>query len=151
MAAAIGAVCGLVAITPASGYVGPVAAIAIGILGGAVTYLAVFIRGKAIKIDDTLDVWAGHGIGGLTGAILTGFFAEKAINAAGNNGLLFGNPHQLLVQVIAVVAVGIYSFVATWIILKVLGMMGLPLRVSAKEEAEGLDTAVHGEAGYQFN
>ncbi len=151
MAAAIGAVCGLVAITPASGYVGPVAAIAIGILGGAVTYLAVFIRGKAIKIDDSLDVWAGHGIGGLTGAILTGVFAEKAINAAGNNGLLFGNPHQLLIQVIAVAAVGLYSFFATWIILKVLGIVGFPLRVSAKEEVEGLDTAVHGEAGYRIS
>ena len=108
MAAAIGAVCGLVAITPASGYVGPIASIAIGILGGAVTYLAVHFRGKKIKIDDTLDVWAGHGIGGLTGAVLTGVFAEKAINAGGNNGLLFGNPHQLLVQITAVIAVGIY-------------------------------------------
>ncbi|MBI3573747.1 ammonium transporter [Candidatus Kaiserbacteria bacterium] len=150
MAAAIGAVCGLVTITPASGFVGPVASIAIGILGGAVTYLAVFIRGRAIKIDDTLDVWAGHGIGGLTGAVLTGFFAEKAINAAGNNGLLFGNPHQLLVQIIAVVAVGVYSFITTWIILKGLALARFPLRVTAEEEAEGLDVAVHGEAGYRF-
>ncbi len=149
MAAAIGSVCGLVAITPASGYVGPVAAIAIGILGGAVTYLAVYIRGRAIRIDDTLDVWAGHGIGGLTGALLTGIFAEKAINAGGNNGLLFGNPHQLWVQLIAVVAVGIYSFVATWVILKVLAAIKLPLRVTAEEEEMGLDLAVHGEAGYR--
>jgi Amt family ammonium transporter len=150
MAAAIGAVCGLVAITPASGYVGPVASIAIGILGGAVTYLAVYIRGRAIKIDDTLDVWAGHGMGGLTGAILTGVFAEKAINAAGADGALFGNPHQLVVQLIAVVAVGIYSFVATWVILKVLSLVRFPLRVSQKEEAEGLDMAVHGEAAYRM-
>src|SRR3989338_2568207 len=149
MAAAIGAVCGLVAITPASGYVGPVAAIAIGILGGAVTYLAVHFRGKTIKIDDTLDVWAGHGIGGLMGALLTGVFAEKAINAAGNNGALFGNPDQLLVQLIAVAAVGIYSFVATYIILKVLSVM-LPLRVSPSEEETGLDIAEHGEAGYRI-
>ncbi|MEK7107151.1 MAG: ammonium transporter, partial [Patescibacteria group bacterium] len=120
MSAATGAVCGLVAITPASGFVGPVAAIAIGIIAGVVTYAAVWIRTKKTKIDDTLDVWAAHGIGGLTGAVLTGFFAEKIINSAGNNGLLFGNPHQLLVQVIAVVAVGIYSFVATWLILKLL-------------------------------
>jgi Amt family ammonium transporter len=150
MAAAIGAVCGLVAITPASGYVGPVASIAIGILGGAITYLAVHIRGRAIRIDDSLDVWAGHGIGGLTGAILTGVFAEKAINAAGADGALFGNPHQLLVQVIAVVAVGIYSFVATWLILKVLGIIKFPLRVSSEEEEQGLDMAVHGETAYRM-
>jgi Amt family ammonium transporter len=149
MAAAIGCVCGLVAITPASGFVGPVASIAIGILGGAVTYTAVYIRGRAIRIDDSLDVWAGHGIGGLTGAILTGVFAEKAINAAGADGALFGNPHQLLVQLIAVVAVGIYSFLATWVILKVLAAIKFPLRVSPQEEAEGLDVAVHGEVAYR--
>ncbi len=150
MAAAIGAVCGLVAITPASGYVGPVAAIAIGILGGAVTYLAVYIRGRAIRIDDSLDVWAGHGIGGLTGALLTGVFAEKAINAAGADGALFGNPHQLVVQLIAVLAVGVYSFLATWIILKVLTALKFPLRVSASDEAQGLDMAVHGESAYRM-
>ncbi len=149
MAAAIGAVCGLVAITPASGFVGPISAIAIGILGGAATYIAVYIRGRAIKIDDTLDVWAGHGIGGLTGALLTGVFAEKAINSAGNNGALFGNTHQLLVQAEAVVAVGIYSFVITWLILKILGLVRFPLRVSMEEEQLGLDLAVHGEAGYR--
>ncbi len=148
MAAAIGAVCGLVAITPASGYVGPVAAIAIGILGGAVTYLAVYFRSRRIRIDDSLDVWAGHGIGGLTGAILTGVFAEKAINAAGNNGLLFGDPHQLWVQIIAVAAVGVYSFVATWIILKVIAIY-VPLRVESHEEEAGLDLAVHGEPAYR--
>jgi Amt family ammonium transporter len=150
IAAAIGAVCGLVAITPASGYVGPVASIAIGIIAGVITYLAVHVRGKKIKIDDTLDVWAGHGIGGLTGAILTGVFAEKAINSAGANGLLFGNPHQLLVQIIAVCASGIYAFVATYLILKVLMLIGMPLRVSSSDEAEGLDVAVHGEPGYQL-
>lgn len=149
LAAAIGAVCGLVAITPASGFVGPVASIAIGILGGAVTYLAVYIRGRRIKIDDSLDVWAGHGIGGLTGALLTGVFAEKAINAGGNNGLLFGNPHQLWVQFIAVAAVGAYSFVATWVILKVLVLLKFPLRVAPHEEEQGLDVAVHGEPAYR--
>src|SRR5207237_5058728 len=113
------------------------ASIAIGILGGAVTYVAVYVRGRAIKVDDTLDVWAGHGIGGLTGALLTGLFAEKAINAAGANGLLFGNPHQLWVQLIAVAAVGIYSFIATWIILKVLAIIRFPLRVSQDEEEAG--------------
>lgn len=150
MAAAVGAVCGLVAITPASGFVGPVASIAIGIIAGVVTYLAVHVRGKSIGIDDTLDVWAGHGVGGLTGALLTGVFAEVAINSSGANGLLFGNPHQLWVQFIAVMASGIYSFVATWVILKLLPMIGFPLRVTDKEEEEGLDMAVHGEPGYRF-
>lgn len=150
MAAAIGAVCGLVAITPASGFVGPVSAIAIGIIGGALTYLAVYLRNRSISgIDDSLDVWAGHGIGGLTGAILTGLFAEKAINAAGNNGLLFGNPHQLWIQIIAVVAVGVYSFLATWIILKVISVIS-PLRVTSDEEEQGLDMATHGEVGYRY-
>lgn len=149
MAAAIGAVCGLVAITPASGYVGPIAAIAIGIIGGVVTYLAVHIRNRSIRIDDSLDVWAAHGIGGLTGAILTGFFAEKAINAAGNNGLLFGNPDQLMIQVIAVAAVAVYSFVATWIILKLVSLVS-PLRVSSDDEEQGLDMATHGEVGYRY-
>lgn len=150
MAAATGAVCGLVAITPASGFVGPVASIAIGIIAGVVTYAAVYIRNKKMAFDDTLDVWAAHGIGGLTGAILTGFFAEKIINAAGQNGFLFGNPQQLLIQIIAVVAVGVYAFVATWIILKVLSAFKLPLRVSETEEEQGLDLAVHGEAGYRL-
>ncbi len=140
--------CGLVAITPASGYVGPVAAIAIGILGGVITYLAVFLRTKRIRIDDSLDVWAAHGIGGLSGAILTGVFAEKAINAAGNNGFLFGNPHQLVVQLIAVAATAIYSFGATWIILKAISVV-FPLRVSESDEEMGLDMASHGEAAYR--
>ena len=150
MAAATGAVCGLIAITPASGFVGPMASLAIGIIAGVVTYGAVYFRTKKIKIDDTLDVWAAHGVGGLTGAVLTGFFAEKIINSAGNNGLLFGNPHQLLVQIYAVVAVALYSFIATWLILKLLTLFKMPLRVSESEEAEGLDLAVHGEAGYRL-
>jgi len=150
MAAATGAVCGLVAITPASGFVGPVAAIAIGIIAGVVTYAAVFIRSNKVQIDDTLDVWAAHGIGGLIGALLTGIFAEKIINGAGANGLLFGNPKQLLIQIIAVAAAAIYSFVATWVILKILVAFKMPLRVTSSEEVQGLDLAVHGEAGYRL-
>src|SRR6266704_2749918 len=96
LATVTGAVCGLVAITPASGFVGPLSSIAIGVLGGLVTYLMLLFRSKRTQIDDTLDVWAAHGMGGVTGAILTGVFAEKVINGAGANGLLFGNPEQLL-------------------------------------------------------
>jgi Amt family ammonium transporter len=150
LAAATGAVCGLVVITPASGFVGPISSIAIGIIGGLVTYVAVHIRSNRIRIDDTLDVWAAHGIGGLTGAILTGFFAEKAINAGGADGLLFGNPHQLWVQIVAVTVSGLYAFFATYIILKVLSFFNFPLRVSTDAEEEGLDMASHGEAGYRI-
>ena len=148
MATATGAVCGLVAITPASGFVGPVASIAIGVIAGVVTYVMLLFRNKKTRIDDTLDVWAAHGMGGLTGAILTGVFAEKAINSAGNNGLLFGNPSQLWTQLLAVAVTLSYSFVVTFILLKLLTPMGL--RVSSKEEAEGLDLAVHGEEGYRL-
>src|SRR5436305_2252469 len=148
MATATGAVCGLVAITPASGFVGPVASIAIGIIAGIVTYVMLFFRSKLTRIDDTLDVWAAHGMGGLIGAILTGFFAEKAINSAGNNGLLFGNPGQLWTQILAVGSTLTYSFVVTFILLKLLSPLGL--RVSEKEEEEGLDLAVHGEEGYRL-
>lgn len=149
MAAAIGCVCGLVAITPASGFVGPVSAIAIGVIAGVVTYVAVNLRSKRLPIDDTLDVWAAHGIGGLAGAVLTGVFAEKAINAAGNNGLLFGNPELLVTQVIAVLSTAVYAFVGTWVILKILGLI-IPLRVTSTDEEAGLDVAVHGEPAYRI-
>src|SRR5689334_5024051 len=146
MATATGAVCGLVAITPASGYVGPMGSMAIGIIAGVVTYLMLLLRAKKTRIDDTLDVWAAHGMGGVTGAILTGVFAEKAINGAGANGLLFGNLAQLGVQVLAVVVTLTYAFAATYLLLKLLARWGL--RVSSKEEIQGLDRAVHGEEGY---
>src|SRR5437762_10289315 len=148
LATATGAVCGLVAITPASGFVGPLSSIAIGVIGGLVTYLMLLLRTKKMEIDDTLDVWAAHGMGGLTGALLTGVFAEKVINSAGANGLLFGNPQQLLVQIIAVAATVTYSFVVTFLLLKILSIMGL--RVTDREEAIGLDIAAHGEEGYRI-
>lgn len=149
LAAAIGAVCGLVAITPASGYVGPIASIAIGIIAGVVTYTAVYVRSRKTRVDDTLDVWAAHGVGGLAGAVLTGFFAEKAINAAGNNGLLFGNPQQVIIQILAVAATALYAFVATYVLLKVISYFS-PLRVESHEEEEGLDMATHGESAYRL-
>ncbi|HEU5368047.1 MAG TPA: ammonium transporter [Ktedonobacterales bacterium] len=148
MATATGAVCGLVAITPASGFVGPMASIAIGIIAGIVTYLMLLLRNKRTRVDDTLDVWAAHGMGGVVGALLTGIFAEKAINSAGNNGLLFGNPGQFWTQLLAVAVSLSYSFVITFILLKLL--TPLKLRVSSEEEAQGLDLAVHGEEGYRL-
>ncbi len=149
LAAAIGAVCGLVAITPASGFVGPIASIAIGIIAGVVTYAAVYVRSRKTRVDDTLDVWAAHGVGGLAGAILTGVFAEKAINAAGNNGLLFGNPQQLIIQILAVVATAVYAFVATYVLLKIISFFS-PLRVESHEEEAGLDISSHGESAYRM-
>ncbi|QBD83552.1 ammonium transporter [Ktedonosporobacter rubrisoli] len=148
MATATGAVCGLVAITPASGFVSPVASIAIGIIAGLVTYLMLLFRSKKTSIDDTLDVWAAHGMGGVVGALLTGIFAEKIINSAGHNGLLFGNPAQFWTQILAVAVTIVYSFGLTFILLKLLSPLGL--RVSSKEEAQGLDMAVHGEEGYRL-
>lgn len=148
MATATGAVIGLVAITPASGFVGPMASIAIGVIAGIVTYLMLMLRSKRTRIDDTLDVWAAHGMGGLVGALLTGVFAETAINSAGHDGALFGNPGQLGIQALAVLVSLSYSFVVTFILLKLLTPM--KLRVSSEEEAEGLDLAVHGEEGYRL-
>ena len=149
MGTVTGAVCGLVAITPASGYVGPISAIAIGIIACVVTYLALYFRSLKIGVDDSLDVWAAHGIGGLTGAILTGVFAEKAVNEFGNNGMLFGNTGQLFTQVGAVLITAGYSLIATLILLKVISYF-TNLRVSKQEEKQGLDIAVHGEAGYRL-
>src|SRR5262249_54233376 len=148
LATATGAVCGLVVITPASGFVGPLSSIAIGVLGGLVTYLMLVLRNKLMNVDDTLDVWAAHGMGGVTGALLTGIFAEVAINSAGQNGLLFGNPGQFGAQAIAVLATVVYSFVVTFILLQILRFMGL--RVNRHEEIVGLDIAAHGEEGYRI-
>lgn len=149
MGTVTGAVCGLVAITPASGFVGPIASIAIGVISGVITYLALYFRSKKINVDDTLDVWAAHGIGGLTGAVLTGVFAEKAINEFGNNGLLFGNPGQLGIQISAVIITAMYAFFGTLVLLKIINHLS-ELRVSKNEEKLGLDMAVHGEAGYRL-
>jgi Amt family ammonium transporter len=146
LGAASGAIAGLVAITPASGFVGPLASIAIGGAGGALCYLAVVMKGR-FGYDDSLDVFAVHGIGGTIGAIATGLFATAAIG--GTDGLFYGNSGQLGIQLTSVAAAWVYSFVVTFIILKVLdAVMGL--RVSEEEEVQGLDLAQHGEAGYSM-
>ena len=149
LATATGAIAGLVVITPASGYVRPLSSIAIGILGGLVTYLMLVLRNKLMNVDDTLDVWAVHGVGGIVGALLTGVFAERVINSAGGaNGLFLGHPEQLLPQTIAVLATIVYSFVVTFLLLKLISFMGL--RVNQREELVGLDLAAHGEEGYRI-
>lgn len=147
LGAASGAVAGLVAITPASGFVGPISAIAIGLLGGSICYLAVVAKNK-FGYDDSLDVFAVHGIGGTVGALATGLFASAAIG--GTDGLFFGNPGQMVTQFITVAAAWVYSFSVTFIILKVLDMV-MGLRVSEEDEVMGLDLSLHGESGYKLN
>jgi Amt family ammonium transporter len=146
LGAASGAVAGLVAITPASGFVGPISAIWIGIGGGVLCSAACTLKPK-LGYDDSLDVVGVYGIGGTWGALATGLFASKAINAAGNDGLFFGNPGQLWVQFVAVVATWVLAIVGTFILLSILkALMGL--RVSEEEETIGLDLSQHEEKGY---
>jgi Amt family ammonium transporter len=146
---AAGAVAGLVAITPASGFVDVSGSILIGLGAGGFCYLAMQFRPR-LKVDDALDVWAVHGIGGTWGAIATGIFATVAVNAAGQNGLLFGNPQQLLTQAIAVGATWIYAAVATFVIVKVIDLT-IGMRVKESEESLGLDRSQHGEIAYQLD
>jgi Amt family ammonium transporter len=144
--AACGAVAGLVAITPASGYVTVGSALIIGLVVGGLCYSATLLRSR-LKVDDALDVFAVHGVGGMFGAIATGIFASTTIQAA-YSGLLEGNPQQLVTQLIAVVATIGYAVIGTFIIVKVVGLL-LGLRVKPEAEEMGLDLSVHGEAAYQ--
>ena len=143
--AATAIVVGLVVITPAAGYISPLSAIIMGALGAFPSYFALIYRAKT-KLDDSLDVVAAHGLGGATGAILTGVFADAAWSGAGN-GLLGGHPTQVLTQAASVVIVLAYSGVATFVILKVLGAL-MPLRSEARDEKMGLDVLDHGEEAY---
>ena len=143
--AVAGGVAGLVAITPASGFVDASAAIIIGFAAGAVCYSAILLR-ERLKIDDALDVWAVHGVGGTLGAILTGVFAVSAVG--GYSGLIDGNPGQIGTQLVAVAATWIYSGIATFIILKVVDHF-VGLRVDESEEEAGLDSSQHGEVAWQ--
>ena len=146
LGAASGAVAGLVAITPASGYVGPLASIAIGAGAGVICYLAVLWKSR-LGYDDSLDAFGIHGIGGTWGALATGLFASKAINSAGADGLFFGNPGQLGLQAVAVLTSWVFAFVGTVILLKLVDMT-MGLRVSVEEERIGLDLAQHEERAY---
>ncbi len=148
LGAASGAVAGLVAITPAAGFVGPMSAILIGLGAGIFCYLAVLAKPK-LGYDDSLDVVGVHGIGGIWGALATGLFASKAVNAAGADGLFFGNPAQLGIQVLAVLATIVYSFVISLILLKIVDVI-LGLRVPREDEVAGLDLTEHQETGYSL-
>jgi Amt family ammonium transporter len=144
--AATGAVAGLVAITPAAGFVNPIGAILIGSIVSACCFFAVSYKVK-LGIDDALDTFPVHGVGGTVGAILTGLFATKAVNELGANGLFFGNPGQLVTQIIAVVATYIMAAVGTFIIIKLLDAT-VGLRPKPDAELQGMDINEHGEEGY---
>ena len=146
LGAACGAGAGLVAITPASGFVTAGGALAIGLAVGFVCYAATLLR-ERLRIDDALDVFAVHGVGGTFGALVTGVFATTAINAAGR-GLIDGNAGQIAIQAVAVGATIAYAVVSTFVIVKVVDVV-LGLRVNAHQEELGLDLAVHGEVAYQ--
>ncbi len=148
LGAASGAVAGLVAITPAAGYVTPVAAIVIGAVAGFICYTACNLKAR-LGYDDSLDVVGVHGVGGTWGALATGLFATKLVNEAGGDGLFHGNPKQLWVQLVAVVVTWVLGFVMTTVILKVLdATMGL--RVTEEEEVVGLDLSQHSETAYML-
>jgi Amt family ammonium transporter len=141
-----GAVVGLVAITPAAGYVTPLAGIPIGIIGAAISYYAMVVRGKS-QLDESLDVFACHGLGGTWGALATGIFATTSVNTAGVNGLFYGNPMQIVKQLLAVLAVWAFTFGVTYGIVKLV-QVTMGLRVSKTEETLGLDISQHGERAY---
>jgi Amt family ammonium transporter len=143
--AATAIVVGLVAVTPAAGFVSPMGAIVLGAVAAIPSYIGLIIRAKT-SLDDSLDVVAAHGVGGTVGALLTGVLAQKSINGVAD-GLLYGNPRQLAVQGAAILAVVVYSGIASFILLKLIGLV-MPLRATDEQEVEGLDISQHGEEAY---
>lgn len=144
---ATGAVAGLVAITPAAGFVTPLSSILIGILAGMVCYTSVAVVKLKFGYDDSLDAFGVHGVGGTLGALATGLFAQKLVNPAGNNGLFFGNPSQFTTQATGVLATMAYAVIVTFILLKILDL-AMGLRVDDDEETIGLDITQHEESAY---
>lgn len=141
-----GAVVGLVAITPAAGFVTPLAALIIGAVSAPISFYAIKFRQRR-HLDESLDVWACHGMGGLWGALATGLFATKAVNPAGADGLFYGNPGQFLVQLLAAMSTVLFAFAITWLIANALKRT-IGLSVTENEEQVGLDIAEHGERAY---
>lgn len=143
-----GSVAGLVAITPASGYVGPLSAVVIGAVAGFLCYGGIMLKGK-FGYDDSLDVVGIHGVGGTWGALATGLFATTEVNSAAANGLFFGNPDLLWKQGISVVATMVFAIVGTWVILKIVDAL-IGLRMPEEEEIRGMDISLHNETGYSL-
>lgn len=146
LGAASGAIAGLAAVTPGAGYIQPNAAMCVGVVASCVSYFAILLKTR-LRYDDSLDVFAVHGIGGIWGSIAVGIFATKLVNPAGGSGLLSGNAWLILTQLKAVAIVGLYSFLVTLILLKLVGFVS-PIRVSKDDEETGLDISQHGEFGY---
>lgn len=144
---ATGAIAGLAAITPAAGFVSPLMGIPIGIVAAVICYYSMLFLKTKRGVDDSLDVFAVHGMGGIWGVLATGIFASLAVNSAGADGLLFGNAMQLAKQLAGVAAVGVFAFAGTWILGKVIDIT-IGLRVSGTEETVGLDISQHGERAY---
>ena len=142
-----GAIAGLATITPAAGFVTPLAGIPIGIVAAIVCYYVMLLLKTKLSFDDSLDVFAVHGVGGILGMLATGFFATLAVNSGGANGLIYGGGMQVLKQAAGVVSVAAFAFVATWILGKLVDVT-MGLRVSATEETVGLDISQHGERAY---
>jgi Amt family ammonium transporter len=147
LGAATGAVAGLVAITPACGFVNPMNAIFIGMIVALICYLAIAVIKAKLGYDDALDAFGVHGVGGMWGTIATGLFAEKAVNAAGNNGFFFGNLHQLLIQGLLVIITITFAVIMTWIIFRFVDAI-VGMRVEEKSEIVGLDLTQQSEAAY---
>lgn len=147
LGAVSGAIAGLVAITPACGFVTPFASIVIGFIGGAVCFWGIFSLKKKIGYDDALDAFGLHGIGGTWGGIATGLFATTSVNDAGANGLFYGDPSLLWKQLVAILATYLFVGIATFIIVKVVGLV-VSLRATQEEETLGLDITLHGERAY---
>jgi Amt family ammonium transporter len=143
--AATGIVVGLVAITPAAGHISPISALLLGGIAAIPSYYGLVFRART-RLDDSLDVVAAHGVGGTVGALLTGVFSEKAWSGVAD-GVLFGNPGQLWIQFAAVAATMVYSGVATFVLLKLVGVL-VPLRAEAGDEGLGMDVTQHGEEAY---
>jgi Amt family ammonium transporter len=143
--AATAIVVGLVAITPAAGFISPMNGLILGMIAAVPSYVALIIRAKT-SLDDSLDVVAAHGVGGTVGALLTGVFAEKSLNGV-FDGLIAGNPGQVGIQAMAVLTALVYSGVVSFILLKVINIV-IPIRADASDESTGLDLTQHGEEAY---
>ncbi|MCX5713377.1 MAG: ammonia channel protein, partial [Candidatus Omnitrophica bacterium] len=142
-----GSIAGLATVTPASGFVSPISAIIIGIAASIVCFIAVAVTKPRFRYDDSLDAFGVHGVGGILGTLLTGVLASKIINPSGANGLFYGNPKQLLIQLVGVVAAVSYTFIATFVIYKLVDIF-FRMRVSEKDELVGLDLTQHRERAY---
>lgn len=148
LGAVSGAIAGLVAITPAAGFVTPFSSIVIGFIGGLVCFWGVYWLKKTFGYDDALDAFGLHGIGGTWGGIATGLFATTSVNDGGANGLFYGDPGLLWKQIAAIAATYVFVFIVTFVIIKIVGLF-IPLRASEEEESLGLDLTMHGEKAYQ--